>query len=103
MLEVRQGRRSCALTFKEFRITDCAEFFVEDLWSSTTNAGSYEVNGATLTQTAVGLLLDPGMNACVVKPHRGLKIHWSGHILFVKGDDGRITFELTSTTSSMVA
>jgi hypothetical protein len=103
MLEVRQGCRSCALTFKEFRIQDCAEFFVEDLWLSTTNEGSYEVNGATFTRTSAGLLMDPGINTCVVKPHRGLKVFWSGQILFVRGADGRVTFELTSTISSLGA
>ena len=103
MLEVRQGRRSCTLTFKEFRIEGCAEYLVEDLWFSITKESSYEVNGATFIRTGVGLLMDPGMNTCVVKPHRGLKIHWSGQLLFVKGADGRITFELTSTIGSVVA
>jgi hypothetical protein len=99
MLEVRQGRRSCALTFKEFRIADCAECLVDDLWFSTTKLDSFEINGATFTQTKGGLLMDPGMNTCVVKPHRNLKVYWGGQILFVKGDDGRISFELTHTTS----
>jgi len=103
MLEVRQGRRGCALTFKEFRIQDCAEYFVDDLWSSTTDFGPFEVNGATFTQTEVGLLMDPGMNTCVVKPHRHLKVYWGGQILFLRGDDGRISFELTCTTSSQAA
>lgn len=93
MLEVRQGCRSCTVTFKEFRFADCDEFFIEDLWPETANC-PIEVNGATFTLTPYGLVMDPGLNTCALKPHRGLRIMWSNPILFRRDSNDQVTFEL---------
>jgi hypothetical protein len=102
MLEVRQGGRSCTILFKEFRIEDCDEFFLEDL--SLEEAGSQvEVKGARFTATEAGIVLDPGLNVLALKPHKGLRIMWNGSVLFRKDENDRVSFELLASCGRAVA
>lgn len=102
MLEVRQGGRSCTILFKEFRIEDCDEFFLEDL--SLEEVGSQvEVKGARFTTTETGIVLDPGLNVLALKPHKGLRIMWNGSVLFRKDESDRVSFELLVSDRRAVA
>jgi hypothetical protein len=96
MLEVRQGGRSCELVFKEFRVADCAEFDVEDLWCEATGI-TFDVNGATIHVTEDGLVLHPGPNVLAFKPHRGLRVMWNGPLIFRKDEEERISCELLAS------
>lgn len=102
MLEVRQGGRSCTITFKEFRVEECDEFFLEDL--PLEEVGSQvEVKGARFTTTETGIILDPGPNVLALKPHKGLRLLWDGRVLFRKDENERVSFELLASYSRVVA
>lgn len=102
MLEVRQGGRSCTITFKEFRIEQCDEFFLEDL--SLEEVGSQvEVKSARFTSTEAGIVLDPGPNVLALKPHKGLRIMWNGSVLFRKDENNRVSFELLASYDRFAA
>ena len=102
MLEVRQGRRSCTVTFKEFRIAECDEFYLEDLGLEEPGH-EVEVKGAKFKASESGIVLDPGPNVLALKPHRGLRVMWNGQVLFRKDEDGRTSFELLVTDGSAAA
>jgi len=102
MLEVRQGGRSCTITFKEFRIEECDEFFLEDLPLEEVGC-EVEVKGARFRSTEAGIVLDPGLNVLALKPHKGLRIMWNGQVLFRKDENDRVSFELLASYSRVVA
>ena len=102
MLEVRQGGRSCTITFKEFRIDRCDEFFLEDL-GLVSVGDEVEVRGATFRLEQSGIVLDPGPNVLALKPHRGLRILWDGCVFFRKDEDDRTSFELLASSDDRAA